>query len=177
MPRRIRYSRSTKKFLRRFYFILAVLLLTVSIVYNPISVRVMTIGVAVYYRINPVIFYRLIKAESAFRSLAVSHRNAIGLGQIRQSTAHYIKSDHEPKLLYSPLYNLKVSAQYIIYLRKRFDNNWSLVLAAYNWGETNVSHRMLGKKIDPNEDYRERFRDVPETYGYIEKILGSAKKT
>lgn len=156
---------------------MAVLLLTVAIVYNPITVRLMTIGVAAYYRINPVIFYRLIRVESAFRSLAVSHRNAIGLGQIRQSTAQYIKEDHQPKLLYSPLYNLKVSAQYIIYLRKRFDNNWSLVLAAYNWGETNVSRRISGLKIDPGADYRDHFSDIPETYAYIGKILGKAKKT
>lgn len=168
---------SRRKFLRSFYLVLVVLLLSVSLIYNPISVRLMTVGVAVYYRLNPVIFYRLIRVESSFRSLAVSHREAIGLGQVRQTTAHYLIEDHEPKMLYSPLYNLKVSAQYLIYLRKRFNNNWSLVLAAYNWGETLVSRRIGNLDIEPGKDYRNYFRDIPETYEYIGKILGSAKKT
>ena len=174
----MRRSRSARRrATRTFYFVLAVILMTISLVYNPISVRLMTVGVAVYYRLNPVIFYRLIRVESSFRSLAVSHREAVGLGQVRRSTAHYLNEDHEPKMLYSPLYNLKVSAKYLIYLRKRFHNKWSLVLAAYNWGETHVSRRIGDLEIDPAEDYRNRFRDIPETYGYIGKILGPAKKT
>ena len=158
------------------YIGLAALLVFISLVYNPLSVRLMTIGVAISYRLNPLIFYRLIRTESAFRSLAVSRQNAIGLGQVRQSTAHYINEKHDPKMLYSPLYNLRMSARYIVYLRGRFHNNWSLVLAAYNWGETLVERRMAGETIKPDEDYRSRFRDVPETYDYIGKILGQRKK-
>lgn len=158
------------------WLIAACLLILIIVIYNPISVRLMTIGVALYYRLDPVIFYRQIRAESAFRSLAVSHRQAIGLGQVRQSTAGYIEEEHDPELLYTPLYNLKVSAKYDIYLKKRFNGNWSLILAGYNWGETAVARRMRGIVIDPNEDYRKHFRDIPETYNYIEKILGPLKK-
>lgn len=169
-------SKKKTNLLHSLYIGLAALLVFITLVYNPLSVRLMTIGVAVSYKINPVIFYRLIRTESAFRSLAVSRQNAIGLGQIRQSTAHYIREDHDPKMLYSPLYNLKTAAKYIVYLKGRFNNNWSLVLAAYNWGETLVERRMAGEEIKPDEDYRSRFRDVPETYDYIGKILGQRKK-
>jgi len=152
------------------------LLIAVILLYNPISIRLMTIGVAVYYGINPVIFYRLIKTESSFRSFAISPMQAIGLGQIRESTAYYIHNEHKRGLLFVPVYNLKLSAKYLKYLQNRYQGNWSLVLAAYNWGETNVSNRMSGTKIDPAKDYRTRFRDIPETYNYISKILPAKNK-
>lgn len=156
--------------------IILALLVLVILLYNPISIRMMTVGVAIYYGINPVIFYRLIKTESSFRSFAISPMQAIGLGQIRESTAFYIHTEHKRGLLFVPVYNLKLSAKYLIYLLRRYNGNWSLVLAAYNWGETNVSNRMTGTKIDSEKDYRKRFRDIPETYNYINKILPAKNK-
>jgi soluble lytic murein transglycosylase len=152
------------------------LLIVLILIYNPISVRIMTVGVAVYYGIDPAIFYRLIRAESSFRSFAVSPSQAIGLGQILEPTAFYIHKEHKRGLLFVPFYNLRLSAKYILYLRERYKGNWSLVLAAYNWGETKVSARMAGTKIEPDRDYRNRFRDIPETYGYINKILPQKNK-
>ena len=173
MKHRMKKSKRTTKGL---IYPISALLLLVILIYNPVSVRIMTVGVAIYYKLNPVVFYRLIKTESAFRSLAVSPRHAIGLGQVKQSTAHYLVDGHDPKLLYTPLYNLKTSAKYLLYLKSRFKGNWSLMLAAYNWGETAVSRRMRNVAISPKEDYRDRFKDVPETYNYIAKVLGPPKK-
>lgn len=150
--------------------------LGVILIYNPVSVRVMTVGVAIYYKIDPAIFYRLVRTESSFRSLAISPAQAIGLGQMRESTAHYIHKDHKKGLLFVPMYNLKLSAKYLNYLKKKYKGNWSLTLAAYNWGETKVSRRIGKMVIDPQKNYRERFKDIPETYRYIEKILPDAKK-
>lgn len=162
---------------RRIYYVPLVLLLALPIlIYNPVSVRLMTLGTAVAHGLDPAIFYRLINTESRFRSFAVSPAQAIGLGQIRESTAKYVHMSHKPGMLYFPLYNLDISARYLNYLRERFDYNWTLVLAAYNWGESNVERRMRGIKIDPEADYRERFSDIRETYGYIKKIMPAAKK-
>jgi soluble lytic murein transglycosylase len=152
------------------------LLIILILIYNPISVRIMTIGVAVYYGIDPAIFYRLIRAESSFRTFAVSPSQAIGLGQILEPTAFYIHKKHKRGLLFVPFYNLRLSAKYILYLRERYKGNWSLMLAAYNWGETKVSARMAGTKIEADRDYRSRFRDIPETYSYINKILPPKNK-
>lgn len=152
------------------------LLMAVILTYNPVSVRLMTVGIAVYYQLDPGIFYRLIRTESAFRSFAISRAQAIGLGQMQEKTASYIHKDHKRGMLFVPYYNLKLSAKYLNYLKHRYQGNWSLVLAAYNWGETNVSRRLAGIKIDPDQDYREHFRDIPETYNYIGKILNPRKK-
>lgn len=169
-------SPSRGRMKRIFWSPLVLLLLFVILVYNPVSVRVMTVGVAVCHGIDARIFYRLIHTESRFRSFAVSRTSAIGLGQVKESTARYIHIEHKRGMLFLPFYNLRMSARYIRYLQNRFDGNWTLVLAAYNWGENNVARRMRGEKIDPRADYRGRFWDVPETYNYINKILPPVKK-
>lgn len=69
-----------------------------------------------------------------------------------------------------------MSARYLHYLKSKYQDNWSLTLAAYNWGETNVSRRINNMEIDPQYNYRELFRDIPETYDYIGKILNWWKK-
>lgn len=169
-------AKSRKKARRWLVLLATVLLLAVVLVYNPVSIRVMTVGVAVYYGLDPGIFYRMIRVESGFRSFAISRAQAIGLGQIREDTAFYIHKEHRRGLLFVPFYNLRLSAKYLKYLHQRYDDNWSLVLAAYNWGETNVSRRLAGRSIDSERDYRGLFRDIPETYRYIGKILPERKK-
>ncbi|MCK9557079.1 MAG: transglycosylase SLT domain-containing protein [Candidatus Cloacimonetes bacterium] len=156
--------------------VIAILALGIILTYNPVSLRVMTVGVAVWHKIDPAIFYRLISTESSFRSFAISPKSAIGLGQIQEGTAMYINSEHKRGMLFLPIYNLNLSARYLNYLNGKYRGNWSLVLAAYNWGESNVSRRMKGIEIDPNRDYRDKFRDIPETWNYIAKILPSRKK-
>ncbi|MCK9584804.1 MAG: transglycosylase SLT domain-containing protein [Candidatus Cloacimonetes bacterium] len=153
-----------------------ILLLGVILTYNPISVRLMTIAVAVYYNIDPALFYRLIRTESNFRSFAISRKQAIGLGQMQDNTAQYINQEHKRGWLFVPFYNLRLSAIYLRYLHNKYEGNWSLTLAAYNWGETKVSRRMGKQKIEPKTNYQERFRDIPETYNYIGKILPAGKK-
>lgn len=166
-----------KGFLRRLPGMLAGLLfLAVILTYNPVSVRIATVGVAIWNRTDPAIFYRLIRTESNFRSFAISRKQAIGLGQMQESTAHYVNSTHKRGMLFVPVYNLNLSAKYLSYLSNKYNGNWSLVLAAYNWGESNVSRRIRGIEIDPQTNYREKFRDVPETWNYIGKILPSGKK-
>ena len=150
--------------------IVGILLVGLILFYNPISIRIMTIGVAVYYGIDPGIFYRQIKAESAFRSFAISRKQAIGLGQIKESTAFYIHEKHRRGMLFVPLYNLKLAARYDLYLLKKFNGNWSLTLAAYNWGETNVLKRVNLSQIEPDKNYKHLFKDIKETYNYIERI-------
>ena len=75
----------------RIFSILLVLFILLILVYNPISLRFTTIGVAIYYGLNPVIYYRLIKRKF-FRSFATSDA-AYWFGQIKESTAFYIHKE------------------------------------------------------------------------------------
>lgn len=176
MRKKVKRNKLSRNRIKKIISALLILFLLLILVYNPISLRLMTIGVAVYYGINPVIFYRLIKTESSFRSFAISDAQAIGLGQIKESTAFYIHKEHKKGYLFLPLYNLKLAAKYLVYLKDRYNGNWSLTLAAYNWGESNVNRRIRKIKIEENKDYREYFNDIPETYRYISKILYTKNK-
>ena len=146
-------------------------LVLVILFYNPFSLRLMTLGVAVWYKLDPVKFYRLVGTESSFRSFAVSNKQAIGLGQVKEDTAHYINISHKRGWLFFPFYNLKISALYLKYLLSRYHNNWSLALAAYNWGETNVDNRVRKIKVLPAKNYAYLFADIPETRKFIGKII------
>ena len=166
-----KHRKNKKSNTGRIISILLVLFILLILVYNPISLRLTTIGVAIYYGLNPVVFYRVIKTESSFRSFAISDAQAIGLGQIKESTAFYIHQDHKRGYLFLPVYNLKLAAKYLVYLKNRYNGNWSLTLAAYNWGESKVNRRLKGIEIEKDKDYRSLFRDIPETYSYVTKIL------
>ena len=148
-----------------------VILAIIVLFYNPVSLRLMTLGYAIYYKLDPIRFYKLVEAESSFRSFAVSRQQAIGLGQVREDTAFYMNISHKRGLLFVPFYNLKISAQYLRYLLGRYHDNWSLVLAAYNWGETKVDKRIKGIKINSAENYVYLFNDIPETRKFISKVI------
>jgi len=110
-------------------------------------------------------------AESSFRSFAISSKQAIGLGQVKEETAGYVNQKHKKGLLFLPIYNLKISALYLKYLLGRYHDNWSLALAAYNWGETNVDRRIKGTDIVTGKNYTTMFSDIPETRQFITKIM------
>jgi soluble lytic murein transglycosylase len=160
-------SKIEQHFLRLILLLCAIIVL----IYNPISLRLMTLGYGIYYKLDPVRFYRLVGAESSFRCFAVSEQQAIGLGQVREDTAFYMNISHKRGLLFFPFYNLKISALYMNYLLGRYHDNWSLALAAYNWGETKVDKRLKGITIKPDENYVYYFSDIPETRKYISKII------
>ncbi len=156
-----------KKKIKFFFAIIIIIIL----IYNPFSARLMTLLTASFYELDPHIFYRQIKAESSFKSLAYSRKGAIGLGQVMPETAGYINSKQSYFFLWFPPTNLMISAKYTKYLLKKYKKNWSLTLASYNWGETNVDKRISNMKISQNSDYKKIFFDIPETYAFIEKIL------
>ena len=148
-------------------------LLLVVLLLNPVSLRLMTLLSAVVYGLQPDVYYRQVAAESSFRPFVVSHMGAVGLGQVTPATSKYVCRYCPAFLLYVPPVNLAVSCAYTKYLSNRYRGNTSLTLAAYNWGETNVNRRLREKipSIDPTEDYRWLFADIPETYTFISRIL------
>ncbi len=90
------------------------------------------------YKFSPILVLSLIKVESGFDRLAVSHQGAMGLMQIKPSTAMEVASrirvpleaDHE---LYQPAVNMVLSLHYLKELREQFREP-HLYLAAYNVG-------------------------------------------
>ena len=98
----------------------------------------------------------VITAESQFNPGAVARTGAVGMMQLMPKTAERfgVKDRTDPEE------NILGGAKYLKVLLKRFDNDQSLAIAAYNAGEGNVKKH--GNKIPP----------FPETQKYVPKVLG-----
>lgn len=102
---------------------------------------------------------RMAWAESSFRPDAVGqttrYGTAKGMFQLIDTTAEWLKVDP---------FNVASAAdgagRYMKYLYGRFAS-WPLAVAAYNWGEGNLSNALKGTKNAPRE-----------TIDYVAKILG-----
>lgn len=108
--------------------------------------------------IDPVVFERLVLAESGGNPDALSPAGAIGLAQLMPGTAQGLGVN--PR---DPRENLEGGARYLAQQLKRFGGSYRLALAAYNAGPGAV----------------ERHGDVPpfaETQAYVKKILGNEDK-
>lgn len=107
------------------------------------------------HRLHPALIRAVIKTESDFDPLAVSHAGAVGLMQLMPQTA--MRFDVRDS--YNPDDNIGGGTKYLRQLLDRFHGNLPLALAAYNAGEHAV----------------ERYRGlppIPETRRYVLKVLG-----
>lgn len=105
------------------------------------------------YGIHPGLAYAIIRAESNFDPMAVSHKNAQGLMQLIPETAARFRV----KKPFDPEQNIRGGLSYLRWLLAYFKGDVPLVAAAYNAGEGAV----------------ERHRGVPpykETQGYVRCI-------
>lgn len=120
----------------------------------------------------------VINVESSYKPNAVSSKQAIGLVQIKESTANYVSELYglekiEKNQLFNPEINIKYGALYLKYLIEKFcDTNTAL--SAYNAGETKVKSWLLdgtysldGKTLS--------YIPYEETRNYVEKINKNIK--
>jgi soluble lytic murein transglycosylase-like protein len=94
----------------------------------------------------------MIAAESGFDPRAVSPKGAVGLMQLMPETARR----YGVRNLYDPAENIQGGAKYVRDLMRKFNNDLSLTLAAYNAGEDAIVQ--YGNRIPP---YRETLQYVP----------------
>ena len=149
------------------------ILFSTIFIFNPITCQIYTLHYANKYGLCNTIFYRQIKSESFFRCFVKSPKGAIGIGQILYTTAVYVEPEIKRWELYLPWRNLDISGKYMQILLSRYKDNYSLALAAYNWGETNVNEKLKEKDISiENEiNYSYLFENIRETYTYLEIIM------
>ncbi|WP_319783483.1 lytic transglycosylase domain-containing protein [Oceanisphaera sp. IT1-181] len=110
--------------------------------------------VAQEQKLSENLLHGIISAESSYNPSALSPKGAIGLMQLMPDTAKELGVDDA----WDPLSNIRGGARYVKRLMKMFDNDLSLVLAAYNAGPGAV--RTRGDIIPP----------FPETQQYVAKV-------
>ena len=112
------------------------------------------------YGLENALLHAVVFMESGYRSNAVSRKGAVGLMQLMPKTAkRYGVADP-----FDSVQNLHGGAKYLRDLLKTFNNDISLVLAAYNAGESAVVKH--GNRIPP-------FR---ETEDYVLRAIGFYKR-
>jgi len=82
------------------------------------------------YNIDFRLLCSLIAIESGFRSDAVSSSGAIGMGQLKPDTAHWL-GVVDP---YNPVDNIAGTARFLSWLVRRYNGNLEFALAAYYQG-------------------------------------------
>ncbi|MEP6765512.1 MAG: lytic transglycosylase domain-containing protein [Gemmatimonadaceae bacterium] len=116
--------------------------------------------VAIQQSIEPDLGFRLVKAESEFKSKAVSSVGAIGLTQLMLGTAQDIEPNITRESLLDPETNLRIGFKYLRALIRENKGNLSLALLVYNRGPVAVQ-LALNHGRDPGNGY-----DVAVTRGY-----------
>jgi len=104
------------------------------------------------HSLDQALLQAMIAAESGFDPHAVSPKGAVGLMQLMPETARRYGVHN----LYDPAENIQGGAKYLRDLMRKFNNDLSLTLAAYNAGEDAIIQ--YGHRIPP---YRETLQYVP----------------
>ena len=111
--------------------------------------------------INPDLFIRQIRQESAFNSGAMSPAGAIGIAQFMPATAANMGVDP-----YNPVQSLYGAAHLMANLSAMYGGNYAMALAAYNAGPGIVQYAInMG-----GSNWRAYL--PAETQNYIAVILG-----
>lgn len=106
----------------------------------------------------PAIVHAVAKAESGYRTDAISPKGAIGMMQLMPATARDLQANP-----YDPEQNANAGARYLRDLLLKYNGNVALALAAYNAGPGAV----------------DRYGDVPpyrETRSYVNRVISNYKK-
>lgn len=96
-------------------------------------------------KINPLLYFSLIRQESLFEEGARSGAAAQGLAQIIPDTAHWVATqlghpDWSNELIYRPYINLQFGAYYLNWARNYLDGSLVSALVGYNAGPGNAEY-------------------------------------
>jgi soluble lytic murein transglycosylase-like protein len=102
----------------------------------PSGINELVETIAAQHELPPQLIHAVIKAESNYNTHAISPKGAFGLMQLIPSTARRFGVSH----VFDPVENIQGGARYLKYLLGLYgEENYPLVLAAYNAGEAAVA--------------------------------------
>jgi soluble lytic murein transglycosylase len=128
--------------------------------------------------LDPYLVASLIRQESEFNALALSHANAVGLMQLLPKTGKTVAKQVKLKgysapQLYTPAVNLELGTRYFKEMVDKYNGQFEYALAAYNAGTDRVGDWLgQGHYRDPQEFVE----SIPftETREYVQAILRNA---
>lgn len=159
------------------------ILLIIILIFNMSSITKMLYPVnyseyikkySVEYNLNPYLVAAVIKTESNYNPKAHSDKNAFGLMQITASTGDWAAKEmkldnYKQEKLLDPEFNINMGCWYLDNLKKEFNGNMDLVLAAYNGGRGNVE-KWLTDTEHSKDGKNLHYIPFKETDKYIKKV-------
>jgi soluble lytic murein transglycosylase len=140
----------------------------------PLKYREILFSRAQEFGLSPYLVAAVIRTESGFKPEAQSHQGARGLMQIMPDTGEWAAKQlglpYDPKLLDDPDYNVRLGCWYLASLRREFDGDDVLALAAYNGGRANVE-KWLKERQWTGEHHTLDQIPFKETREYVAKVL------
>jgi len=123
------------------------------------------------FNLNDYMVASVINIESRYDSSAISSAGAMGLMQLKMTTAldmaNILGIEIDEKLVYDVDINIRLGTKYLSYLLDMFDGNETNALASYNWGLQNVKDWMAEGNIDESGTIINI--PVKETNNYLKK--------
>jgi hypothetical protein len=116
---------------------------------------------AARYNLDPTLIHSVISIESNFNPKAVSHKNARGLMQLMPRTAELMGV----KDSFDPGQNIDGGAHYLSDLLKKYGNDLTLALAAYNAGPDSVDK--YGRRVPPYLETMKYVQRIAKTYAKL----------
>ncbi|MDA8228335.1 MAG: lytic transglycosylase domain-containing protein [Desulfitobacterium hafniense] len=149
-------------------------------IYYPYPYRPIVEKYSADYGVDPLLVISVIRTESKFLPKSKSNKGAQGLMQLMPNTARWISqsisdSSFTEEDLIDPEKNIQYGTWYLANLQKEFNNNATLVLAAYNGGSGRVKEWIKSEQINIRNI---RYEDIPfrETREYVQRVLESYHK-
>lgn len=130
-------------------------------------------------KIHPYLVWSIMKAETQYKSDAISPVGAIGLMQFMpytsQKVAVLLNEDHQSNKLFEPENAIKYGAMYLKKLSDELGGQLPLVAAAYNGGPHRVKLwlKKFIERDNTNMDYDVFIEHIPfaETRTYVKRVL------
>ena len=116
---------------------------------------------AARYNLDPTLIHSVISIESNFNPKAVSHKNARGLMQLMPRTAELMGV----KDSFDPGQNIDGGSHYLSGLLKKYKNDLTLALAAYNAGPDSVDK--YGRRVPPYLETMKYVQRITKTYAKL----------
>lgn len=165
--------------LKRYFIVTIVIIFVISIpkmarLYYPLNYTQYIKEYSDKYALSPYLVAAIIKAESNFKPTVKSSKNAYGLMQITPSTAEWAAKEmkidnYSDDFLLDPEFNISMGCWYIDNLKKEFDGNIDLVLAAYNGGRGNVQ-KWLADSAHSKDGKNLHYIPFKETDKYVKRV-------
>ncbi len=116
---------------------------------------------AARYNLDPNLIHSVISIESNFNPKAVSRKNARGLMQLMPRTAELMGV----KDSFDPGQNIDGGSHYLSEMLKKYGNDVTLALAAYNAGPDSVDR--YGRRVPPYLETMKYVQRIAKTYAKL----------